>query len=71
MTAHKSVGKIDDTHWGDCAVCGFAWPCSSARPRGSESFHALLKEMGELHDRKQEDYGTDGDPFANVRGATE
>lgn len=37
----------------------------------SEAFHALLKEMGELHDKKQADYGADGDPFANVRSAEE
>ncbi len=33
-------------------------------------FHALLKEIGELHDRKQADYGSDADPFANVNAAT-
>jgi hypothetical protein len=36
----------------------------------SARFHALLKEVGELHDKKQKDYGTASDPFANVRGAT-
>lgn len=45
------------------------------RHPSSERFHKLLIEMGELHDRKQADYGrpaTDGDagdPFANVRAA--
>ena len=38
---------------------------------GSERFHALLKEIGDLHDKKQEDYGRPGDPFANVRGSVE
>jgi len=37
----------------------------------SERFHQILKEVGELHDKKQKDYGTKDDPFANVRGATE
>ena len=37
----------------------------------AEKFHALLREMGELHDRKQADYGTDDDPFANVRAASD
>jgi len=37
----------------------------------SQRFHELLKEIGELHDKKQKDYGTANDPFANVRGATE
>lgn len=36
---------------------------------GSERFHAILKEMGDLHDRKQQDYGTPSDPFANVRAS--
>lgn len=37
----------------------------------SARFHQLLKEIGELHDKKGADYGTKEDPFANVRGATE
>lgn len=41
-------------------------------PRNPKSarFHAILKELGDLHDRKQMDYGRPNDPFANVR-ATE
>lgn len=35
----------------------------------SEEFHTLLKAMGEMHDRKQADYGRDDDPFANVRAS--
>ena len=38
---------------------------------GDPRFHALLSEIGALHDRKQADYGTDTDPFANVRGSTD
>lgn len=37
--------------------------------RGDPRFHALLEQIGELHDRKQEDYGKDSDPFANVRAS--
>lgn len=33
-------------------------------------FHKLLAEMGQLHDRKQADYGTNKDPFNNVRAST-
>lgn len=36
---------------------------------GDPRFHAILKEMGELHDRKQQDYGSDTDAFANVRAS--
>lgn len=42
-----------------------------SRHPSSERFHALLREAGEMHDRKQKDYGTDVDPFANVRASTE
>ena len=36
---------------------------------GSEHFHEELKKLGLLHDKKQADYGADGDPFANVRAS--
>lgn len=36
---------------------------------GSEHFHEELKKLGRLHDRKQADYGTHEDPFANVRAS--
>ncbi len=36
----------------------------------NQRFHAILAGLGELHDKKQEDYGTSEDPFANIR-ATE
>lgn len=32
----------------------------------SERLHEILKELGELHDRKQKDYGRDDDPFSNI-----
>lgn len=38
---------------------------------GDPRFHALLKEIGALHDKKQKDYGVETDPFANVRGSNE
>lgn len=41
------------------------------RHPNSERFHELLRECGEMHDRKQADYGSDSDPFANVRAASE
>lgn len=39
------------------------------RHPNSQRFHDLLREIGELHDRKQADYGSDTDPFANVRAS--
>ena len=37
----------------------------------SKRFHELLKETGDLHDKKQRDYGTDSNPFANVCSSEE
>lgn len=41
------------------------------RHPASEAFHAVLKQLGDLHDKKQLDYGTSSDPFHNVRSAGE
>jgi hypothetical protein len=41
------------------------------RHPNSQRFHDLLKEIGELHDRKQADYGRGDDPFANVNGSSD
>jgi len=41
------------------------------RHPNSARFHEILKELGELHDRKQADYGRGDDPFANVRSSEE
>lgn len=39
------------------------------RHPNSARFHEILKELGDLHDQKQADYGREGDPFANVRSS--
>jgi hypothetical protein len=39
------------------------------RHPNSARFHEILTELGELHDRKQADYGSGSDPFANVRAS--
>lgn len=59
----------------DCAgmgCIGVCQPAASAEPQrhpNSERFHAILAELGELHDAKQLDYGRGDDPFANVRAS--
>jgi len=40
-----------------------------ARHPASARFHAILADLGDLHDRKQADYGRGDDPFANVRAS--
>ncbi len=45
-------------------------PNNSRHPL-SQKFHDLLDEAGELHDKKQADYGVDNDPFANIRASTD
>lgn len=32
-------------------------------------FHRVIGEVVEMHNRKQRDYGREGDPFANVRAS--
>lgn len=39
--------------------------------KGDPRFHALLAEIGKLHDKKQSDYGRADDPFANVRASSD
>jgi len=36
-----------------------------------DPFDDVLATMSELHNRKGADYGTDGDPYANVRASQE
>lgn len=38
---------------------------------GDPRFHAELKRIADLHDAKQQDYGREEDPFANVRSSEE
>lgn len=40
-------------------------------PKGDPRFHALLRKIGQLHDKKQADYGREQDPFANVRAGVD
>lgn len=44
---------------------------TSERHPNSARFHELLTEAGDMHDRKQLDYGKGDDPFANVRATEE
>lgn len=39
------------------------------RHPSSQAFHDKLVVVGQMHDKKQLDYGSDKDPFANVRGS--
>src|SRR3990167_3224744 len=45
------------------------WTCLPEQ-RGTAKFYERLNEIGELHDRKQQDYGRPDDPFANIRAST-
>lgn len=44
---------------------------SFTRSHGDPRFHRMLKLIGDLHDKKQADYGSTHDPFANVRASEE
>lgn len=47
-------------------VCRYNEP---DEPEGDLRFDAVLKEMSILHARKQQDYGLNWDPFANIRAS--
>mgnify|MGYP001572814891 CR=1 FL=1 len=52
------------------------WECGKQRVKepnkmGDTRFHAILKEISDLHDRKSSDYATEADPYANIRGASD
>lgn len=38
---------------------------------GDQRYLKLLEDMAALHRRKAADYGTDADPFANIRASAE
>src|SRR5712664_17156 len=46
-------------------------PMPPTRHPNSARFHEILREAGELHDKKQADYGRGQDPFANVNASAE
>jgi hypothetical protein len=56
---HRSIPIGDPT--------SFTAP-ADAHP-SSQKFYAVLAEAAKLHDKKQRDYGSDADPFANVRAS--
>lgn len=37
----------------------------------TDKFNDILVELRNLHEKKSQDYGTDGDPYANVRASAE
>lgn len=67
----KSTGARLEVYVAEkCGIPVFRYPdMAPARHPSSRRFHAILDEWGALHDRKQADYGTDSDPFANVRAS--
>lgn len=69
----KSKGARLETmvaHYLDIPVVSYP-DLTPVRHPSSTRFHALLAQAGALHDQKQADYGSDTDPFANVRASEE
>lgn len=57
-------------HWPSCPMSSSEARRYDAAPNRhalSQMFHDLLVEAGEMHDRKQADYGIEGDPFYNIK----
>lgn len=61
------IRNVDNT---DSITVGVPQPTVTRHP-SSQRFHDLLKRLGELHDKKQLDYGSDSDPFMNIRASEE
>lgn len=59
--------KFRKTVEAERAAASFTAP-DDAHP-ASRKFYAVLADAARLHDKKQRDYGTDNDPFANVRAS--
>ncbi len=55
-------GTDDFQHVPSCAL-------GESRHPSSQRFHDILGDLGALHDKKQKDYGTDADPFNNIRAS--
>lgn len=67
---------IEEVYCGAKPIAGLyiddrAWRWPTGRHVKSREFHGLLQEIGDLHDKKQLDYGSERDPFANVRASEE
>lgn len=63
----KSKGMIGNTP----LLCGCAQPSQAESAVPLSRFHELLKQIGDLHDKKQADYGTSEDLYANIRASEE
>lgn len=51
------------------ALCAGINPVVEPVIKGDPRYHALLDDMAYLHAKKQMDYGSPGDPFANYRSS--
>lgn len=72
MTHFDEHNLIGMEEWVDANTAIPARPsftCPEDAHPSSRKFYAVLAEAAQLHDRKQRDYGTDEDPFANVRAS--
>jgi len=63
----RPLAALDEEGVVSSELYGGQDPGALGRHPNSQRFHDLLAAIGELHDRKQQDYGRDDDPFFNVR----
>jgi hypothetical protein len=47
---------------------GIVYPLPERHP-SSQRFRDIMGKLVDLHDKKQKDYGTDADPFNNIRAS--
>jgi hypothetical protein len=70
---YEHLGTITDIP--DVTQQAIAWAKGAGevtqKQKGDPRFHALLQELGELHNKKSADYGLGTDFLANVRASEE
>jgi hypothetical protein len=62
---------VDEVKVREQLVTRFVEVLEQVHNPSSFRFYTALMEIAELHARKQKDYGTEHDPFANVRASEE
>lgn len=69
MTAFENIGE--DNYYRELEDEEFEFYDTNHTERvvGSESFHAIIKNVVDLHNKKSQDYGKGADPFYNMRAS--
>ena len=67
MTAFENIGE--DNFYRELDDDDFEYEDDTAIVAGSPAFHAIIKNVVDLHNKKSNDYGKGEDPFYNMRAS--